>query len=174
MRQAMATAGESLPIPPTVFRGQWTPDVKQNLVSLTNPKGKLSISDLEMAGLLIMFLVMEAVTPNLAAMHVAMFSKNVPTVSWVRKLASKRSLVGARLVRALALQLKIKKCSPITPLHIAGRDNAMADMASQSFGSVPHWHCKSDTDFSTKFNTLFPLPSQNTWSVFHLHNKLFT
>ncbi len=165
--------GESLAIPPTVFRGEWTPDIKKSLVSSANPKGTISISDLEMAGLLIMFLVMEAITPNEDAMHAAMFSDNVPTVSWVDKLASKRSLIGARLVRALVLRLKINKCSPLTPLHVAGKQNAMADMASRSFGSVPAWQCNSDAVFSQTFNQLFPLPSQNTWSVFRLSNKLF-
>jgi hypothetical protein len=83
-----------------------------------------------------MWLVIEALTPKMTNLHIALFSDNIPTVSWVDKLASKRSAVGAHLVRALAFRLKVKQCCPITPMHVAGRQNSMADMASRSFGSV--------------------------------------
>jgi hypothetical protein len=43
----------------------------------------------------------------------------------------------------------------------------MADMASRSFGSTKKWHCKSDADFACIFNSLFPLPNKNIWTVFH-------
>ena len=165
--------GEATATPPTVFRGKWTPDITQDLVSDDNPHGRLSISDLEMAGLLLMWFVVEAInsraTPDL---KVALFSDNAPTVSWVDRLASRRSLVGARLVRALALRLKLTRCCPLTPLHVAGKQNSMADMASRSFGSVSQWFCDSDADFSLMFNKLFPLPSQNTWTVFRLSTNL--
>jgi hypothetical protein len=41
--------GEDESIPLTVFRGQWPPDISADLVSFTNPVGRLSISDLKMA-----------------------------------------------------------------------------------------------------------------------------
>jgi len=68
--------------------------------------------------------------------------------------------------------MKLKKCCPITPLHVAGKRNIMADVASRSYGSNPAWYCKSDNDFQLMFNSLFPLPSQNTWSVFRLTNEM--
>ncbi len=104
---------------------------------------------------------------------VALFSDNSPTVSWVDRLAARQSRVGARLVRALALRLKIKKACPLTPLHVAGKQNSMADMASRSFGSIPKWICTSDASFSQTFNMLFPLPAQNTWTVFCLSNSVY-
>jgi hypothetical protein len=165
--------GESTASPPTVFRGQWTPDIKQDLVSNDNPQGRISISDLEMAGLLLMWFVVEAVHDGkLPDLKVALFSDNAPTISWVDRLASRRSLVGARLVRALALRLKLTKACPLTPLHVAGKQNTMADMASRSFGSVPKWYCASDAEFSLLFNKLFQLPSQNTWTVFRLSTNI--
>ena len=44
----------------------------------------------------------------------------------------------------------------------------MTDIPSRSFGSKPKWHCKSNTDLLTLFNNLFPIPSQNSWTVFQI------
>ncbi len=165
--------GENASIPPTVFRGRWTPDIQQELVSTSNPHGRLTINDLEMAGMLLLWFVIEAVTKNITNINAALFSDNSPTVSWIDRLASRRSLTGAHLIRALALRLKVKQCCPLTPLHVAGTKNSMADMASRSFGSVPKWYCKTQDDFSRRFNSLFPLPLQNTWNVFQFNNRLY-
>ncbi len=164
--------GETTAIPPTVFRGAWPPDIKNELVLVHNPSGSISISDLEMTGFLILWFVIEATAPTLLEQSFALFSDNSPSISWATRLASRRSLIGARLIRALALRMKLNKCCPITPLHVAGKQNIMADVASRSYGSNPKWHCNSDRDFQLMFNSLFPLPSQNTWSVFRLNTAL--
>lgn len=158
--------GEDGKLPPTVFRGMWPPDIQAAMVSNENPDGTLSINDLEMAGFLITWLVMEAACPDMRLTNIALFSDNSPSVSWVDRLASRRSLIGARLIRALALRMKIRGVCPLTPLHVAGKRNTMADVASRSFGNVKQWHCGSDSDFACMFNTLFPLPNQNIWTVF--------
>jgi len=46
---------------PTVFRWQWPKDIRSQLVSFKNPKGTITNSDLEMAGLLLLWLTMEGV-----------------------------------------------------------------------------------------------------------------
>ena len=45
---------------------------------------------------------------------------------------------------------------------------AIADTPSRSFGSNPAWHCNSDDELFTLFNSTFPLPSQQSRTVFHL------
>ena len=156
---------------PTVFRIPWPPDIKADINTEDNPNGRITNSDCEMAGLLFLFLIMEDVCGDLREKHVALFSDNSPTVSWVRRMAA-RSPVAAQLVRALALRLKIQGCSPLTPLHIAGSSNSMTDIPSRSFGSVGEWHCKTDDDLLTMFNSRFPLPAQNSWSVYRPSRKL--
>jgi hypothetical protein len=128
--------------------------------------------DLEMAGVLLLWLVMEEVCDPLLEKWVALFSDNSPMVSWVTRLASRRSLIAEHLVQALALWLKASKTCPITALHIEGKQNAISDVPSRSFGSNPAWHRNSDLDFLTLFNSLFPLPSQNSWTGFHLNSKV--
>jgi hypothetical protein len=113
-------------------------------------------SDLEMAELIFLWLVMESVYGDLRKQRVALFSDNV------RHLATCCSMVSAHLIRALALRLKLNGTCPITPLRIVGEENSMTDIPSCSFGSEPRWFCKTNSDLLTLHNTLFPLPHQNS------------
>ena len=166
--------GELNGVTPTVFRMQWPQDISDSIVSESNPNGSITNSDLEMAGLLMLWLVMEDTCPNLTNAHVALFSDNSPTVHWVQRLAAKHSHIAIQLIRALALRLQLKRASPLTPLHIAGVDNAMTDIPSRSFGSEPRWFCKTNDDLLTLFNKTFPLPHQASWTVYQPSSEIAT
>ena len=99
-----------------------------------------------MAGLLMLWLVMEEVCTKLRAAHVALFSENSPTIGWVKRLATRGSMVAMQLVQALMLQLKKAGAPPLTPLHIAGEEISMIDIPSRSFGNNLSWFCKNDAD----------------------------
>ena len=113
-----------------------------------------------MAGLLMLWIVMEEVCPKLQAAYVALFSENSPTIGWVKTLAARGSLVAMQLVRALTPQLKNSGASPLTPLHISGEENSMTYIPSRSFGSNISWFCKNDTDLINLFNKKSPFPNQ--------------
>ena len=81
-------------IHPTVWRLQWPPEVVQRLISPDNPNGDLTINDLEMAGLLLHYLVLERIAPTIKHKHAAAWCDNTSTVSWARCLTSSKSLVG--------------------------------------------------------------------------------
>ena len=68
----------------TVFHLAWPDDINELF-----HKGNITNSDLEMAGLLILWLVMEEVCPKLRAAYVALFSDNSPTIGWVKRLAAR-------------------------------------------------------------------------------------
>jgi hypothetical protein len=90
---------ENKTVPPTVFHMQWSDDIKQNVVSQANPTGTITNSDFEMAGLMLLWLVMEAICPSLtSSSHIALFSDNSPTVHWVERLASRHSDVAMQLI----------------------------------------------------------------------------
>ena len=55
---------------PTVFRLGWPDDIRRMLVTKSNPGGTLCILEFEMAGMLVLFLVMEAVCSLGAGMQV--------------------------------------------------------------------------------------------------------
>ncbi len=69
---------------PTLFRFEWPDDIKADLVSKDNLDGRLTNSDLEMAGLLLLWLCMEKVCDLRPGFHVGLLSDNNPTVSWVQ------------------------------------------------------------------------------------------
>ena len=67
------------------------------------------------------------------------------------------------------MRLKMQRACPLTPIHIAGNRNAISDVPSRSFGSNPSWRCDTDNDLLTLFNSLFPLPNKNSWTVYRLN-----
>jgi hypothetical protein len=76
---------------PTVFRLQWPPDITANVKSEANPKGTITNSDLELLGLVLLWLMMEHVCELLTEKRIALFSDNSPTVSWVEQMACRSS-----------------------------------------------------------------------------------
>ena len=96
-----------------VFRWQWPKDIQSQTKTFENLKCTITNSDLEMAGLLLLWLAIEEVCGPLREKRIALFSDNSPTISWVTRLASKRSLVAKHLVQALALRLKIQRACPL-------------------------------------------------------------
>jgi hypothetical protein len=164
--------GENSECPPTVVQLQWPKDITDNVKSDSNPNGTITNSDLEMAGLLIIFLVMEEIVCDLTEVNIALFSNNTPTISWVTCLASRHSIIAANLMAALALCLKKLRCCPLTPQHIKGINNTIPDIPSCSFGSVPQWHFKSNNELQTFFKSHFPLPNQTSWNVFQIHSDV--
>ncbi len=109
--------------------------------SEANPKGTITNSDLELAGLVLLWLMMEHVCGPLIEKRIALFSNNSPTVSWIERMACRSSLVAEQLIRVLALRFNIQKVCPITTLHIAGDQNSMTNIPSRmllgSCGSGP-------------------------------------
>ena len=123
---------------PTVFCLEWPPDRKQAVLN-TNSKhrGYLTNSDLEMAGLLFLWLAMEDVCNFTPGTHIILFSDNSPTISWEGCLAAWVSPITGQLIHALALCLNVRQVSLPTPHHIASKGNALTDIPSWSFGSEP-------------------------------------
>jgi hypothetical protein len=69
-------------IKPIVWQVQWPPDIQQALVSDTNPKGSVTINDLELAGLVLGWLVLECQSHiHLAFHHIRMFCDNTSAVT---------------------------------------------------------------------------------------------
>jgi hypothetical protein len=71
-----------------------------------------------MAGMLLLWLVIEGVWGVLVEKQVALFRDNMPMVAWVSHLTSQKSLVAEHFVQALSLRPKAKKSCPLMTLHI--------------------------------------------------------
>jgi hypothetical protein len=118
--------------------------------------------------------MMEHVCGHLAKKRVALFSNNSPTVSLIQRMASRASLIAEQLIRILALHFNTNKVCPITTLHIAGDQNSMTDISSCLFGSEQKWHFQSELNFLTFFNKSFPLPCQNSWTLYQPTSAIAT
>ena len=129
--------GKNMACTPTVFCMEWPDDVKADIITERNPNGRITNSDLEMAGLLLLFLVMEEACQLQLGSHIALFSDNQPMVHWAQRITSNSLAVAGQLLQALTLRMKLKGVSPLTTLHITGKQNAMTDIPSRSFGSEP-------------------------------------
>jgi hypothetical protein len=159
---------------PTAFQWQWPNDIRSQIVSFENPTGTITNSNLEMAGLLLLWLTVEGVCGLLQEKRVAIFGDNSPLIGWVTRLASKWSLVAKHLIQALALWLKIQRTCPLTTIHIKGKQNTISDVLFGLFGSNPTWKCATSDELLTLFNPMFPLPNQTSWTVFHLNGEVVT
>jgi hypothetical protein len=127
-------------------------------VSADNPNGTITYFNLEMAGLLMLWLVMEDVYQPLKDAHVALFSNNSQTVHRVQQPAAKHSVVAMQLVHMLALKLQLLHTSPLTPIHTAGVKNSLTDIPSCLFGLEQKWFCQTDTYLKTLFHASFSIP----------------
>jgi hypothetical protein len=159
-------------IKPYVWRRQWPKDITDNLVSFTNPSGTINNSELEMAGVLLAWLVLEKIAPSsLQYSTVGIFCDNTPAVSWSNRLQSSKSTVAGHLLRVLALRQHIHRSSPCLTISIAGVVNVMADHASRSY--IKPEYLKPNTTFLDVFAKNFPLQS-NSWTEYHLPNNIFS
>jgi hypothetical protein len=156
---------------PIVWRIPFPPDVEKRLVSTNNPNGDITNSDLEMAGVLFQWLILEQVAPiKLEHANIGIFCDNTPTVAWARRLHSSKSKIAGHLLRALAIRQHAHRTSPLLTISIAGEQNNMADVASRSFREKPF--TSSHQPFATSFTNLFPLPQQTSWTECRLEEKL--
>jgi hypothetical protein len=145
-----------------VWRVEWPTNIPQNIVSFDNPNSKITNSDLEMADMLIHYLVLEHHLVLLKHAHVAAWCDNTPTVSWTsNKLSLSRAPIASRLTQALAMRIHANEASLLISVSITGVDNtSMADLSSRTFNrnSVSANRFKiSDADFFHFFADSFPL-----------------
>jgi hypothetical protein len=164
-------------MPPVVWRVGFPLDIAQDVVSLSNPHGSITNSDLELAAEILAVGVLIAKALIIKHQQIGTLCDNSPTVSWIEKFASKsRSPTAGRLLRGLAYMLYCHHAGRLTTVHVPGKDNTMADIASRP--SKAHALFKSeqpvlsDHDFVSAFDTTFPLPEQQAWQLAMVPIKL--
>ena len=72
----------------------------------------------------------------------------------------------------LGTTCKTTKSLPVHP--DPHRGEADGTRRHRSFGSNPAWRCDTDDHLLTLFISTFPLPFQQSWTVFHLNCKTVT
>ena len=86
--------GEKDACVPTVVHLEFPQDAQDLVCTEDNPNGSITNSDLEIAGLLLCWLVAEEAAPYLRHTHVGLYCGSSPTVSWVSLMATRSSKVA--------------------------------------------------------------------------------
>ena len=158
---------------PLIWRVQWPKDITNSVISESNPKGTITNSDLEMAGVVLQEAVLGAhLGPAMRGAQVAIGCDNSPAVAWTTRMASRStSPIAFRLLKGLAMRQRCTRSAPPAIYHVAGVTNTLADVASRPLpGIAAPFHLLSPspsdmcpTDFLTQFDSLFPLPQARRW-----------
>ena len=154
---------------PLVWRDKFPTDIASDVVSDDNPNGGITNSDLELAAEVLAIGVILDRAPVVKHAPLGTLCDNTPTVSWVTKMASKATTPTAgRLLRGLAFMLHCSQTGRLTTVHVPGTDNVMADIASRPSKAQQMFHSAtalSDTAFRSAFDTAFPLPDKQPWTL---------
>jgi hypothetical protein len=155
-----------LSLPPIVWRVPFSASITARVISDHNPKGDLTNSDLEMAAVLLHYMVLTQQV-DMRYIRTGVWSDNTPTVAWTTRMADhSQAPTAGRLLRGLAAIQRSVQAGPLTIDSIAGKDNDMADIASRSFD------IQCDSAFLTHFSQRFPLPQQQSWTLAPLTQEL--
>ena len=153
-----------------IWRFKWPMEIVNQLITDKNPKGSITINDLELAGVLLHWLVLEHTSPlPLKNKHVGIYCDNMSTIAWTHKKCTTTSTIAGHLLRALALRQHINHTSPLQTVHIEGTANVMADVISRSFDDPKFTN--TNKTFLQTFNSLFPLQN-NSWKEFTLPKNI--
>jgi hypothetical protein len=132
-------------MPPVVWWVAFPSDIAKDVISIDNPSGSITNSDLELAAEVIAIGVILGIAPVIRHQPIGMLCDNTPTVRWIKKMASKsQSPTAGRLLRGLAFMLYCCHAGRLTTVHVQGKDNIMADIASRpskewQLAMVPPW-----------------------------------
>jgi hypothetical protein len=160
--------GADRELTPLVWRVQWPQDITDAVVSFKNPNGKLTNSDLEMAGVVLREAVLEAhLGTNLAHVQMAIGCDNSPAVAWTTRMATRSSSpIAYRLLKGLVMRQRTTRAAPPAVFHVAGVRNTLADVASRVVPGVPPMETTPGStcpvEFLTHFDSSYPL--QQLWS----------
>jgi hypothetical protein len=155
---------------PLVWRLPLPRDVSNEVVSFDNLGGRLTNSDLELAAEVMGIGVILTEAPVVRQEPLGTLCDNTPTVSWIKKMASKSTTpTSGRLLQGLAFMLYCHRAGRLTTIYVPGPENVMADIASCPSKALTYFRATtpvlSDHDFLSSFNVAFPLPEQQAWTL---------
>jgi Reverse transcriptase (RNA-dependent DNA polymerase). len=137
----------SLTRQPILWRYQWPEVIQQALITETNPKGTISISDLELAGGILHLLDVLCQTYDIRERTIVSKTDNLAALFWQRKGSTTSGTTPPYLLRLLGMHQRLHHYIPRHD-YIPGGSNPMADDASRLFNL-------SDDDFLTYFNSTY-------------------
>jgi hypothetical protein len=96
------------------------PEISSQVILDNNPTGSLVYSDLEMAAVLLHYMVLQQLV-DMTHKRARTFSDNTPTVSWPTRIADRsKSPTAGCLIRGLAAIQRESQVGPYTVASVAG------------------------------------------------------
>jgi hypothetical protein len=132
---------------PLLWRHRFPASTTDSVVSLDNPAGTLTNSDLELAAHVAAHDVLTSAY-DVREKSVYALSDNSPTISWAQRGSVSTDSVRAYLLRLHALHQRQHRYLS-QQSHIPGKDNVLADLLSRQ------WHL-TDSDVLSLFNSRYP------------------
>jgi len=140
----LSTRNNGTPAQPILWRHQWPDHIKCQLVTENNPKGTISINDLELAGGL-MHLDILAQHLDIRERTVLSKTDNLAALFWQRKGSTTTTKAPSHLLRLFGMHQRFHRYVPRHDYQ-PGATNPMADDASRLFHLA-------DTAFLSFFNS---------------------
>ena len=161
--------GRNNKLQPVTWFVEWPKGIADQLITDECPDGSISISELELAGILLQWLVLETLVPPELLLHcsVAIWCDNIPAVAWLYKLRNSTSQIASNIIRALAIRFQKLEVGKLAAEHIPGLFNVMADFNSRE-------HTTNLTDFLTHFSSKFNPPKDGYWNLCRLRAGLIS
>ena len=148
--------------PPLVWRSGFSPQISDALITFENPRGTVSISDLELAAIVAQHTDVIAQARDVRERTLWVASDNRAAVSWSTKGSSTSLDARAYLLRLKALHQRHHRYLA-RHHYIPGPVNAMADDASRL------WHL-SDPELLSHFNSRYP--QAHSWTLHPLTSAM--
>jgi hypothetical protein len=157
-------------------------DIRNDVVSKSNPDGRLTNSDLELAATVMHLGVLERIA-DVRHRRAVVHSDNSPSVIWATKLSARSATpVAYNLLRGLAMRQRTTRAVMPTVLPVEGHKNPLADVASRQIKVASRIVARPaddymnqpssgiddprDVHFLTYFSSRFPLQT-SSWRIVH-------
>jgi hypothetical protein len=155
--------------PPLVWHEEIPVDIAMEVVSKDTPHSELTNLDLELAAEVLAVGVALDRINNPKHTPLGKLCDNTLTVSWMNKMASKaKSPTASCRLRGLAFMLYCARVGRLRTVHVPGVKNVMANIASHP-SKAQKLFCSAspltDLDFCSLFDTMFPLPGKQLWTL---------
>ena len=147
---------------PILWRSPFPASIQSQLVSTDNPHGKITNSDLELAGSIAHDDVLCNALPSTPHVSTCSFSDNTPAVAWKGKGSTSTDGPAAYLLQTAALHRRHHRYRNEMNF-IPGSLNTMADDCSRLWSLT-------NSQLIDHFNTHYPQPL--TWKMSHLTNEM--
>ena len=129
--------GSKKDLAPIVWRITWPSDTTNNLVLHDNPNGTVTNSDLEMAGVELLEIVLETrLGTKLTNATCVIVCDDLPAVTWVDRMATgSTSPISCRLLKGPAMRQRMTQSAPAIVGHAFGVCDVLANVASHKVTS---------------------------------------